>query len=482
MPLTRRHYYPSPQSGVAPPVWGPGLWRTSPVSLTRCGVPRKYFGGSPNLHGRGGCDVDFDSIRTSKLYISRPSRPLRPRCVRKHHAPQPATMKLSLAALAALCAAVRVHGHGYLTIPSSRTRLGSESGVDTCPECTILEPVSSWPNLTVAPVGRSGPCGYNARVSVDYNTPAGNSKWGVTPVATYAPGQVVDVQWCVDHNGDHGGMFSYRICQDQALVDKFMTPGYIPTDAEKQAAEDCFTAGTLPCTDVTGQTCGYNPDCSPGQACWRNDWFTCNAFQADSRRACEGVDNAALGSCFTTIAGGYTVTKRIRIPNYSSAHTLLSFKWNSFQTGQIYLSCADIAISGGSPTTLSTSTKSATTATGTGTGTSTSAAACTPAATVAVTFNELVTTSYGQTVKIAGSIAQLGSWNTANAPALSAAAYTAASPLWSYTVSLPAGTTFQYKFVNVATSGAVTWESDPNRSFTVPTGCDTKVTVSSSWR
>lgn len=25
----------------------------------------------------------------------------------------------------------------------------------------------------------------------------------------------------VDNNGDHGGMFSYRICQDQALVEKF---------------------------------------------------------------------------------------------------------------------------------------------------------------------------------------------------------------------------------------------------------------------
>lgn len=162
-----------------------------------------------------------------------------------------------------------------------------QAGTDTCPECTIQEPVSAWPDLDAALVGRNGPCGYNARVSTDYNQPSGS--WGKAPVATYKAGDVIDVQWCVDNNGDHGGMFSYRICQNQTLVDKFLTPGYLPTDAEKQAAEDCFENGVLECTDVTGQTCGFNPDCQPGQACYRNDWFTCNAFQADSRRGCQGL-------------------------------------------------------------------------------------------------------------------------------------------------------------------------------------------------
>lgn len=289
-------------------------------------------------------------------------------------------------------------------------------------------------------------------------------------MATYNPGDIIDVEWCVDNNGDHGGMFAYRICQNQTIVDKLLTPGYIPTNDEKQAAEDCFEAGTLPCTDVSGQSCGYNPDCSAGQACWRNDWFTCNAFGASSRRACQGVDAAPLGSCYTTIAGGYRVTKKIKIPNYSSQHTLLSFKWNSFQTGQIYLSCADIAISGsgsGSPTTT-------TTATPTGT--------CTPVSTVAVTFNELVTTSYGQNIKLVGSIAELGNWAPASGVALSASQYTSSNPLWSATVNLPAGTTFQYKFVNVGSDGSVKWESDPNRSYTVPTGCNAAATVSSSWK
>jgi len=295
-------------------------------------------------------------------------------------------------------------------------------------------------------------------------------------VVTYTAGQVVDVQWCVDNNGDHGGMFSYRICQDQALVNKFITPGYLPTEAEKQAAEDCFEAGTLPCTDVSGQSCNFSPDCSPGQACWRNDWFTCNAFQAGDRRACQGVDNARLGSCFTTIAGGYTVTKKIKIPNYSSGHTLLSFKWNSFQTGQIYLSCADIAIGGGSGTPTSTTKPATTLSTST-----TAGGTCTPAATVAVSFNELATTTFGQTIKVVGSISQLGSWSMSSAIALSASQYTNSNPLWTGTVNLPTGTTFQYKFIRVAADGSVVWESDPNRSFTV-SGCDTAVSVNTAWR
>ncbi|KAF9776907.1 hypothetical protein IL306_004852 [Fusarium sp. DS 682] len=244
--------------------------------------------------------------------------------------------------LASMC--TLVYGHGYLSKPMSRTGLNAEAGPDTCPECTILEPVTAWPDLDAAKVGRSGPCGYNARVSVDYNRPGPN--WGKEPIATYKPGQVVDVQWCVDNNGDHGGMFAYRICQDQDIVDKLLDPDYIPTEAEKQAAEDCFEKGLLPCTDVDGQECGYSPDCSADQPCHRNDWFTCKSFEGNSDgKGCRGVDNAPINSCYTSIAGGYTVSGKIKIPDYMSNHTLLSFKWNSFQTPQVYLTCADIAIS-----------------------------------------------------------------------------------------------------------------------------------------
>ncbi|KAJ5766969.1 uncharacterized protein N7511_004585 [Penicillium nucicola] len=394
----------------------------------------------------------------------------------------------SVLTLASLLASV--NAHGYLTIPSSRTRLGFEAGIDTCPECSILEPVTAWPDVEAAQVGRSGPCGYNARVSVDYNQPG--DYWGNSVVATYTANDIVEVQWCVDNNGDHGGMFTYGVCQNQTLVDLFLTPGYLPTTEEKQAAEDCFLDGELKCTDVDGQTCGYNPDCTSDQACYRNDWFTCNAFNADSNRGCQGVDGAALNSCKTTIAGGYTVTKKIKIPNYSSDHTLLRFRWNSFQTAQVYLHCADIAItgSGSGSTSTTTSTKSTTTTsatktstTTTSTTTTTTTTTCTAATSLAVTFNELVTTTYGENVYVVGSISQLGSWSTSSAIALSAGSYTSSNPLWTATISLPVGTTFEYKFIKKETDGSIVWESDPNRSYTVPTGCSgATATASATWR
>ncbi|KAL6704064.1 Lytic polysaccharide monooxygenase 13A [Coniothyrium glycines] len=378
--------------------------------------------------------------------------------------------------------AARVHAHGYLSSPMSRTGLNAQSGADTCPECTILEPVTAWPDLDTAKVGRSGPCGYNARVSVDYNQPG--PRWGSQPVITYKAGDTVDVQWCLDANGDHGGMFTYRICQNQALVDKLLTPGYLPTDAEKQAAEDCFAAGELKCTDVSGQTCGYNPDCQQGQACWRNDWFTCGGFNEGTK--CKGVDNAPLNSCYTSIAGGYTVTKKIKIPNYVSNHTLLSFKWNSFQTPQVYLTCADIAITGSGSSTPKppASSKPATSSTKTSTAASTASptGCAATVATVAVTFNSKTTTTYGQTVKIVGSVSQLGSWSTANAPTLSASKYTASNPLWTTTIALPAGTSFEYKFIKVESSGTVTYESGANRAYTVPKGCASSVVVDTQWK
>ncbi|KAJ5892334.1 uncharacterized protein N7473_008562 [Penicillium subrubescens] len=382
--------------------------------------------------------------------------------------------------------AILVNAHGYLTIPSSRTRLGFEAGIDTCPECSILEPVTAWPDLEAAQVGRSGPCGYNARVSVDYNQPG--DYWGNSVVATYTANDIVEVQWCVDNNGDHGGMFTYGICQNQTLVDLFLTPGYLPTTEEKQAAEDCFLEGELKCTDVSGQTCGYSPDCTSDQACYRNDWFTCNAFNADTNRACQGVDSAALNSCTTTIAGGYTVTKKIKIPDYSSDHTLLRFRWNSYQTAQVYLHCADIAISASGPgsssssSTVSTS-RTATTSTATKTRTTTASTTCTAATTVSVVFNELVTTTYGENIFITGSISQLSSWSTSSAIALSASSYTSSNPLWTVAIDLPAGTTFEYKLIKKETDGSIIWESDPNRSYTVPTGCSgLTATASATWR
>jgi glucoamylase len=96
--------------------------------------------------------------------------------------------------------------------------------------------------------------------------------------------------------------------------------------------------------------------------------------------------------------------------------------------------------------------------------------------TVSVTFNENATTYFGQNVYVVGSIPALGSWNTANAVPLSSAGY----PIWSATVSIPSNTAFSYKYIKKNPDGSVTWESDPNRSYT--TGAGGTATLNDTWR
>lgn len=131
---------------------------------------------------------------------------------------------------------------------------------------------------------------------------------------------------------------------------------------------------------------------------------------------------------------------------------------------------------GGSSTTTSTGSKTTTTTS------SSTSTGCIAAATVAVTFYETATTTFGQTIKVAGDAAALGSWNAASAVALSADQYTSSNPLWHGTVNFAAGTVIQYKYINVASDGTGTWEADPNHTYSVPTTCATAVSVSNSWQ
>ncbi|KAG8160129.1 hypothetical protein KVR01_009665 [Diaporthe batatas] len=123
----------------------------------------------------------------------------------------------------------------------------------------------------------------------------------------------------------------------------------------------------------------------------------------------------------------------------------------------------------------STTTATTTSAAPTGTG-------CAPAPSVLVTFNERVTTTFGETIKIVGDNAALGNWDTSKAVALSASQYTSSNPLWSVTIELASGAVVAYKFIRVSSSGTVSWEADPNHTLTVAASCATSTTVSSSWQ
>ncbi|KAI9677236.1 MAG: hypothetical protein M1822_008185 [Bathelium mastoideum] len=107
-----------------------------------------------------------------------------------------------------------------------------------------------------------------------------------------------------------------------------------------------------------------------------------------------------------------------------------------------------------------------------------------PSCTVSVTFDETKTTTLGQNVYLTGSISQLGDWSTStsSAIALSASQYTNSNALWSATVSLPAGTAFEYKFFVLNSDGSVTWEDDPNRSYTTSSTCGASTTINDTWQ
>ncbi|KAL4736807.1 glycoside hydrolase superfamily [Aspergillus similis] len=119
----------------------------------------------------------------------------------------------------------------------------------------------------------------------------------------------------------------------------------------------------------------------------------------------------------------------------------------------------------------------------TATATSTTTCASATATAIPVVFQERVQTAYGENIFLAGSISQLGNWDTTKAVALSAAQYTSTDPLWTVTVELPVGTSFEFKFLKKLQDGSVVWESDPNRSAKVNEGCaGTTQTISSSWK
>lgn len=174
-----------------------------------------------------------------------------------------------------------------------------------------------------------------------------------------------------------------------------------------------------------------------------------------------GSGNSVPSSCSqTTVSGSYTSATDTSFP--------------ADQTPQ----------SGYSSTTATgtTSTRTTTTATGTSTKTTTTSTACATASSVVVTFNELVTTTYGQTIKIVGNVAALGNWDTSNAVALSASSYTSSNPLWTVSVTLASNQVIQYKYINVASDGTVTWEKDPNHTVTVAASCATSTTISNTWQ
>ncbi|EEH45565.2 uncharacterized protein PADG_01715 [Paracoccidioides brasiliensis Pb18] len=112
------------------------------------------------------------------------------------------------------------------------------------------------------------------------------------------------------------------------------------------------------------------------------------------------------------------------------------------------------------------------TPTSTSTASTTSSFPCVTPGSVNVTFNQIATTLFGQTILLVGSIPELGSWAPGSAIALSADQYTDANHLWYKTITLSAGQKFEYKYIRKETGGDIVWEGGSNRLYTVPRGCN----------
>lgn len=106
----------------------------------------------------------------------------------------------------------------------------------------------------------------------------------------------------------------------------------------------------------------------------------------------------------------------------------------------------------------------------------------TPACDSKITFNVRVATVLGEDIFVVGSLTELANWSPDNAIPLSASRYTSTDPLWYAEVDLPADRSFEYKYIKKPSNGQVVWESDPNRQYTTPQGCDSSATVNDYWR
>ncbi|KAG0646292.1 hypothetical protein D0Z07_8248 [Hyphodiscus hymeniophilus] len=168
------------------------------------------------------------------------------------------------------------------------------------------------------------------------------------------------------------------------------------------------------------------------------------------------------------------------VPAVCSATSAIG-TFSTASTGSWPSSQTPVTGGGSSKTTTTGGGSSKTTTTGSGTATSTSSSCANPTS-VAVTFDEIVTTTVGENIKIAGDVSVLGNWDTDDAYALSAADYTSSNHLWFAKISFAPGTVIQYKYINVASNGDVTWEADPNHTYTVPASCATSATVSNTWQ
>lgn len=99
------------------------------------------------------------------------------------------------------------------------------------------------------------------------------------------------------------------------------------------------------------------------------------------------------------------------------------------------------------------------------------------------TFNIKVQTQYGQNIKIAGNIPQLGNWSPSDALPLSASEYTSSNPLWTGTAyGIAPQDDFQWKPILINSDGSVEWYPGANLENESSGACSgSQLVINQSW-
>lgn len=197
-----------------------------------------------------------------------------------------------------------------------------------------------------------------------------------------------------------------------------------------------------------------------------------------SNSGASGSHSFTLTSSDSAFTAGQSVTELIHCTTYKTdssgnlAVTITSGLPQVFYPTS-ELSGTSVCNSTTSANTTSASSKATSTSSvKSSTSTKATTSSCVSPTAVPVSFEQNnVTATSGQTVKLVGSVSQLGNWNTSAGVVLNYEDYDDCDTYWAIDIDLPAGQVIEYKYIKVSTSGSVTWEADPNHTMTVSSGC-----------
>ena len=175
-----------------------------------------------------------------------------------------------------------------------------------------------------------GVCGTEKLGDNDYNIPG--VAWGKDIVKTVKQGEIIDVSWCV--NADHGGVYSWRMCDDKKLTDLFSKNKPL-SEAQQEQAETCFNNGILRCDDVGSNDCERGPQCQNGWGC----------SEPGKYFHCKGGNNGWCANTEDQCYGGVLVKQKVKIPsNFPTGRTVMSWRWDSRDTAEVFAACSDIEV------------------------------------------------------------------------------------------------------------------------------------------